>query len=177
MSTTQKHTSFRVGDHVKFDYGQRQLNGVIVEARGGIGARGRHLFKVEVPMDPFDPMTLELAEDEIQAMPSESPAVIRDNAKVIEYLIYGGLISILRSNISGGKNQPRVWLCLDNLGNITHTFVPERGVTGGQMVPYWAIHDSKIFSAKRDVVLEYLLSFGLNHQEAKKVIAEVGTSP
>ncbi|MFO0965639.1 MAG: hypothetical protein U0793_08660 [Gemmataceae bacterium] len=42
-------------------------------------------------------------------------------------LASGGLISILRSNLGGGRNPPRAWLCLDQLGNVTHTFIPERG--------------------------------------------------
>jgi len=129
-------------------------------------------------MDPFDPMTVEMPEDEIEAVSTEEkvPPTI-DKSKIIEYLESGGLVSILRSNISGGKNQPRVWLCLDNLGNVTHTFIPERGVIGGQVVPFWAVHDDKVFSPKRDAVLSYLQSFGLNQQEVEKVVSEVGTAP
>ena len=92
-------------------------------------------------------------------------------------MINGGLISILRSNLSVGKNQPRVWLCLDQLGNVTHTFVPERGILGGQLVPNWAVRDDKIFTAKRDSVVSLLESFGLSQQDAEKVISEVGTTP
>ena len=38
------------------------------------------------------------------------------------------LVSILRSNVSGGKNQPRVWLCLDQLGNVTSITDPAANV-------------------------------------------------
>jgi hypothetical protein len=178
MSTTNKHASFRVGDRVKMDFGPRKLTGVIVEDRGPIGVGGRHLFRVDVPMDPFDPMTVEVPEDEIEALPTEEVAPTRiDNAKIVEYLRSGGLVSILRSNLSGGKNQPRVWLCLDNLGNVTHTFVPDRGVIGGQVVPFWALHEDKIFRPKQDAVLSLLQSFGLSQQESENVLSDVALAP
>ena len=178
MSATHGRSMFHVGDRVRVDFGRRKLTGVIVEALGPIGARGRHLFQVDIPMDPFDPMSVELPEDEIEAIPPGAEVDLPiDKQKITDYLVNGGLISILRSNLSGGKNQPRVWLCLDQLGNVTHTFVPERGVIGGQLVPFWAVHDDKIFTAKRDSVLTFVESFGLNHQQAEKVVSEVGTAP
>jgi hypothetical protein len=151
---------------------------VIVEDRGPIGAHGRHLFQVDFPMDPLEPMSVELPQDEIEAIPpgTEETQPI-DKQKIMDYLVHGGLISILRSNLSGGKNQPRVWLCLDQLGNVTHTFVPERGVIGGQLVPFWAVQDGKVFTPKRDDVLSFVESFDLNRQEAGKVVSEVGTAP
>jgi hypothetical protein len=128
-------------------------------------------------MDPFEPMVVELPEDEMES--AEGTEVVKsiDKERIPEYLVNGGLLSILRSNGSGGKNQPRVWLCLDNLGNVTHTFSPERGVVGGAVVPFWAFHDDKVFQPKRDLVVSYIESFGLNHQEAEKVVSEVGTAP
>lgn len=178
MSTTHEHASFRVGDRVKVDFGPRKLTGVIVEDRGAIGARGRHLFKIDVPMDPFEPMTVEVSEDEIEAVRTDAGATAMiDKGRIIEYLNSGGLVSILRANISGGKNQPRAWLCLDNLGNVTHTFIPERGVIGGHVVPFWAVHDDKVLLPKKDAILSFLQSFGLNLPEAETVVSEVGTTP
>jgi hypothetical protein len=128
-------------------------------------------------MDPFEPMVVELPEDEIEAIAVGTEETLRiDKAKVIEYLVNGGLIAILRSSISGSRNQPRVWLCLDNLGNVTHTFIPERGVLGGQTVPLWAVQDDKILTAKRDSVVSLVESFGSSHQEAERVVSEVGTA-
>jgi hypothetical protein len=171
-------SSFRVGDRVRVDFGRRKLTGVIVEDRGAIGAQGRHLFQVTIPMEPFEPMIVELPEDEMEAVAAEGEgAVSLDKQKIIDYLISGGLISILRSNLVGGRNQPRAWLCLDQLGNATHTFIPERGVIGGQLVPFSAVHDDKIFTPKRDSVLSFVESFGLNRQEAEKVLSAVGTTP
>jgi hypothetical protein len=169
MSTTQGQTSFHVGDRVQIDFGRRKLTGVIVEDLGAIGAHGRRFFQVDIPMDPFEPMSVELPEQEIEAM--------APGTEIMGYLVNGGLISILRSNLSGGKNQPRAWLCLDQLGNVTHTFIPERGLTGGQLVPFWAMQEDKVFTTKQDAVVSFVESFGLNHQEAKKVISEVGMAP
>jgi hypothetical protein len=163
---------------VKVDFGRRKLIGVIVEDRGAIGAQGRRLFQVDIPMDPFEPMSVELPEDEIESVPpgveGDRPM---DKQKITDYLINGGLISILRSNLSGGKNQPRVWLCLDQLGNVTHTFISERGVVGGQLVPFSALHEDKVFAPNLDAVLSFIQSFGLDRQEAEKVVSEVGMAP
>jgi hypothetical protein len=178
MSVTHGQSSFQVGDRVRVDFGRRKLTGVIVEDRGAIGAQGRHLFQVDIPMDPFEPMTMELPEDEMEAIPPGTElARPIDPQRIIDYLINGGLISILRSNLSGGKNQPRGWLCLDQLGNVTHTFVPERGVIGGQLVPFRAVHEDKVFTPKRNAVLSFIESFGLSRQEAEKIVSDVGTAP
>jgi hypothetical protein len=178
MSTPQRKASFRVGDHVRIDFGRRKLTGVIVEDRGPLGVHGRRLYQVDLPMDPSEPMSVELPEDEMELIPPGaeiSPPM--DKQKIIDYLINGGLVSILRSNLAGGKNQPRAWLCLDQLGNVTHTFNPDRGVVGGQLVPFLALRQAKIFTPKLDSVVSFLQSFGLNRQEVEKVVSEVGTAP
>jgi hypothetical protein len=177
MSTTHGQSAYRVGDRVRVGFGRRKLIGVIVEDRGAIGAQGRHLFQVNIPMDPFEPMMVELPEDEIEAAGGAEAAMPIDKERITDYLVNGGLISVLRSNLSGGRNQPRVWLCLDNLGNVTHTFIPERGIVGGELVPFCAVQDDKVFTPKRDSVLSFIESFGLNHQEAEKVVSAVGTAP
>lgn len=177
MSVAQGQSPFHLGDRVRIDFGRRKLTGVIVEDRGAIGAQGRHLFLVDIPMDPFEPMSVELPEDEIESIASESETIRQiDKRKITDYLVNGGLISILRSNL-GGKNQPRIWLCLDQLGNVTHTFVSARGVIGGQLVPFWSVHDDKVFTPERDSVLSFVEGFGLNHREAEKIVSEVGTAP
>ena len=117
------------------------------------------------------------AEDEMEAIVpgSESPPFI-DKKKAITYLANGGLYSMLLENMAGGRNQPRAWLCLDTYGNITHTYYPERGVIGGQVIPSGAMREGRVFAPKRDVVATFLESFGLTHQEAERVISEVGTT-
>jgi hypothetical protein len=129
-------------------------------------------------MDPFEPTTFELPEDEIERMdePME-PGAGLDRDKVISYLVNGGLIAILRSNYSGGRSQPRVWLRPDSAGNVTHTFEKERGIVGGEIVPFMAIHDDKIFSPKREEVVSFLERFNLERPEAEKIISLVGTVP
>lgn len=176
MSTTQSG-AYHVGDRVAFDYGRGTVTGVIVEDHGAIGVKGQRLFQVQVPMEPDEPLLVELAEDEIRPAPSTDPGPSVDPAKAVEYLANGGLISLLRANRAGGKNQPRAWLCPDVLGNVTHTFVPERGVVGGQLVPFGAVHDDKVFAPRRDAVLTFLESFGLGRAAAERVLATVGTAP
>ncbi len=177
MNAVHKHSSFQVGDQVRFDFGRRKVTGVIVEDRGPIGVGGRRLFGIEIPLDPDEPMKLELPEEEIEAIVpgSEAPPSI-EKKKAIAYLSNGGLYSMLLENMAGGRNQPRAWLCLDTLGNITHTYYPERGVIGGQVIPSGAMREGRVFAPKRDVVATFLESFGLTHQEAERVISEVGTA-
>ncbi|MBL8800033.1 MAG: hypothetical protein JNM56_39485 [Planctomycetia bacterium] len=177
MSRSKQQPAFRVGDRVRFNFGKRRISGVVVEDRGPIGVQGRRLFQVDVPLDPFDPMTLELPESEMEAIPAgETPAPL-DRQAIIDYLIHGGLISILRTNLAGGKYQPRAWLSRSQLGNVTYTLVEERGMVGGAIVPVGAIYTNKVAKAKRDQVVKFVESFGLTRPEAERVISEVGTGP
>lgn len=143
-----------------------------------MGVSGQHLYQVLVPMDPFEPAAYELAESEIE--PIHEPAgkgVEVDMERVINYLKKGGLISILRSNGSGGRSQPRVWLCLDSLGNVTHTFIKERGQLGGESVPFMAYREDRVFAPSRNEVTEFLGGFGLNTAQVEDVLETVGTFP
>ncbi len=171
-------SALHVGDRVRVSLGRSRITGVITEDRGAIGVRGRHLYEVLVSMDPFEPTTFELPEDEIEAMDdlAEHGAVMRKD-QIKAYLIHGGLIGILRSNLSGGRSQPRVWLRPDTIGNVTHTFERERGVVGEDVVPFMAVHDDKVFTPKRKEVLSFLRSFNLDPQDAERIISSVGTAP
>ena len=69
--TPQNQETFRVGGRVAFTMGQRRLVGHIVEDRGGIATGGRHLFRVEVPLD-FEPaLVIELPADELIELPAD----------------------------------------------------------------------------------------------------------
>ncbi len=169
--------NFRVGDHVTFPWGVGREKGTVIEERGPIGARGRLLYTVEVPNDPFDPTTLEIAADEMEiAEPLGEKELHLSAAEIIDYLKNGGLILILRSNL-GGKNQPRVWLCRDSLGNVTHTFYEERGLVGGETVPFWTVYEDSVFAPEHDKVAKYLRNFGLSKAQVEDVLAAVGTAP
>lgn len=171
MDKASQQHSYHVGDHVKIDFGPRKLSGIIVEDRGKIGVRGRSLFRIQVLMEPFDPLVVELSEDELK-LELETPPPI-EKGMIVDYLAYGGLISILRSS----EIPQRVWLRHDNLGNVTHTFQAELGEIGGHLAPARAVHDGRIFSPKRSEVLAYLEGFGLEREEAETVLARVGTGP
>lgn len=96
---------------------------------------------------------------------------------IVNYLEHGGLVQILKANMSGGKNQPRVWLARDSLGNVVHTFIAERGSVGGATIPFFALHDNRVFTPKLDEVLSFLSTFGLSERDAKHVATAVGTAP
>jgi hypothetical protein len=172
-----RRPKFRVGDRVRFTMGLRDVAATVVEDRGPIGVGGRRLFTVSVPADPFEPRVFEMPEDDLRLDDRPEPTEL-DKAAVIEYLVNGGLVAILASNRAGGANQPRAWLRLDQLGNITHTFIPERGVIGGGIVPFNALHDfERIFKPKVGEVTRFLEHFGLSAQEIERVLAAVGTAP
>ena len=74
-------------------------------------------------------------------------------------------------------DQPRAWLTFNPRGEVTHTFTAERGVIGGEVVPFFALFVDKVFTAKADEVVRFLTSFGLNASEARAVVDAVGTAP
>jgi hypothetical protein len=178
MNKVRARSSFHIRDRVSLDFGRCKLIGEIVEDCGGLGVGGRRLFRVSIPMDPLDPMVVVVPEDEIESAPSVTNAPVIDGHKIVDYLVNGGLVAILR-RYNGGEKQPKVWLCLDTLGNVTHTFVAERGIVGGEIIPFWVLHDdnSKIFTAHRGEVEAFLKSFDLSLDEAKKIIEAVGLAP
>jgi hypothetical protein len=50
-------------------------------------------------------------------------------------------------------------------------------VIGGATVPFFALHEEKVFTGKKAAVLVFLTSFGLSNHDAEDVLAAVGTSP
>jgi hypothetical protein len=61
---------FRKGDHVKFEFGTRILEGVVKEDRGPIGVKGRRLYLVEFwpTRDSETPSEVELPAVEMTAV-------------------------------------------------------------------------------------------------------------
>ena len=131
-------------------------------------------------MDPYEPEDFTIPENELEPVAKGDPM---DQApgkeEIINYLENGGLVSILMANSSGGRNQPRVWLCRDQLGNITHTFSQDNGLVGGAALPFWVLWENdRIFLPKKDQVVAFLSSsFGLTSEESEAVIEAVGTAP
>lgn len=172
MSATKKATGrFKVWDWVSFRYGAKDLIAQVVEERGPLGKNRRHLYRVSVAGDGGEPDSFEMPEDEMEAVS------VPDKDAIISYLKDGGLVAILRSNLGGGIDQQRAWLTYTPRGRVTHTFVPERGMLGGAAVPFFALHEDKVFAGKEQNVASFLASFGLNRAEAEQVISAVGTAP
>jgi len=166
--------SLAVGDKVQFTLGRHRLRGTLVEDRGRIGAAGRKLFRVRVEMLPGDTQVYELPEDDIHAIDQSQDLTRKE---IIEYLAQGGLVSILRRNMAGGGNQPRVWLTRDSLGNVTYTFSREDGLLGGDTIPFFALHRSKIFRPKKTEVIRFLESFNLRPRDGELIVERIGLAP
>jgi hypothetical protein len=170
---TQKQ--FSVGDSVSFTLGTTSILGVVIDDRGPIGANSVHIYRVRIPNDPYDDDVFEMPEDELAFADHTVESI--PNSSVVDYLAHGGLVQILKSNTSGGKNQPRVWLTRDSIGNVIHTFTAERGTVGGATVPVSALHDNRVVAAKVNEVLSFLKTFGLSHDDARCVVNVIGTAP
>jgi hypothetical protein len=63
-------TSFAVGDTVRILFGGRWTCAEVIEDRGNVGWRGRHLVRVRVSLgDGVDPMDIEMPADETRRLP------------------------------------------------------------------------------------------------------------
>jgi hypothetical protein len=172
MSTTkQRKARFKVGDWVTFVFGPQRVFAQIVESRGILGVKPRPFYRIRLDRDSTEPDSFELPEEELEQ------AALPTKAAVSRYLKEGGLVAILRSNLGDGVDHPRVWLSYSPSGAVTHTFIAERGVVGGAKVPYFALHERKVFTGKQDEVIAFLLTFGLTRGEAEEIVAAVGTAP
>ncbi len=177
MSSRMPKPLYRIGDRVRFQFPGYSVWGTIVEDRGPFGVGGRRQYTVSVPSDPFEPSRYMVSEDRLE--PDREPPTPLAKAEILRFLENSGLIRILMTNPSpDGPRDPRVWLCRDQAGDVTHTLVPERGMVGGAPVPYAAFWGSDgIRAEKRDEVATYLLTFGLTHPEAENLIRVVGVYP
>src|SRR4051794_31653080 len=120
---------FKVGDWVSFQFGARRATAQIIEDRGPLGVNGERIYRIRLDRDSTEPDEFELREAQLE------PASLPDKSAVLKYLKEGGLVAILRSNLTGGKQQPKVWLSYTPRGAATHTFTARRGVIGGATVP------------------------------------------
>lgn len=64
--TTEKTgTGIHVGDSVRLTFGVRKVTGKVVEYRGGIGVKGRKLYRVLVRAGSLEPINIELPADQL----------------------------------------------------------------------------------------------------------------
>jgi len=143
----------------------------VIEDRGRLGVNGRRLYRIQLDMGTEEPFAFEVPEVDLE------PAGVPDKAVILRYLKGGGLVHILRSNLGDEQDKPRAWLSFTLSGDVTHTLEAWRGVIGGEVVPYFALHERKVFAGKREQVVKFLTSFGLTRAEAEDVVRTVGTGP
>lgn len=166
---------FEHGNRVRFQLGNRRVTGEVVRDRGEVGMRGRRLYDVRVPHDPFESQEFLLSEDDLELDREPAPAPPA-KAEILDYLSTGGLVSILLSNTGAGE-QPCAWLYRGPDGQVAHTLVAARGQVGGARIPFWRITpDGRILLPGDGSAGEYLATFGLDEQEAEDVIRTVGTA-
>jgi hypothetical protein len=172
MNTTKnEQPRFKVGDWVAFRFGARDVTARVIEDRGPIGVKGRRLYRISIASELGEPDAFELPGVDLE------PAPLPDSTAVMNYLKGGGLVAILRTNLGGGPDQPRAWLTYTPSGKVTHTLLADQGLIGGAPVPFFALHEYKVFTGKQDQVLTFLKSFGLSQTEAGEVLAAVGMAP
>ena len=163
------------GDHVQFTSGNTSVRAIVVGDRGPIGANKNRILQIRVPDAPYEDEVFEMSEDQLTVIDQEtsrgSPIRVDESR---EYFANGGLVQILRAAAEG---RTAAWLCRNSLGNLTHTFSPDRGIVGGAIIPTNALHGHYIFRPKRDEVLDYLSTFGLSRTDAEQVIRSVGLVP
>jgi hypothetical protein len=165
-----KRPKFRLGDWVTFQYGLRPVFAQIIEDRGQLGANRRRLYRIRVDWELNESSDFEMPEDEMEK-------AVPDTVAILRYLKQGGLVEILHTNLRGGKDQPRVWLTFDSHGEVSYTLDAwRRCIDKGGTVPFWALHENKVFLPKKEAVLDLLASFGLTREEAEEVIEAVGNA-
>lgn len=169
VKKNQEQPRFRVGDRVRVRIGSGKAPGVVAEDRGNFGKDGQRLYFVDTFVDPDIIQPVPRSEDELEPDVEQEPTL--DHDQIIAYLKRPALYAILMNNSPGGRNQPQVWLTRNSLGDVTYTFLPERGGLGGATVPYWALDGhGKVRPEKKEEVIAFLSSFGLNREEAEDVI-------
>jgi hypothetical protein len=162
---------FRVGDWVSFAFGTSRWGAQVIEYRGPLGINGRHIYRLRRDQEYGEPDTFELSEEDLEA------AGIPDKAVLLRYLRDGGLVAMLQENLVRRRERPRAWLSYTPQAELTHTCARDRGVLGGAPVPYFALIEEKVYSAKKEEVLDFLASLGLTRAEAEDVVRAVGTAP
>ena len=92
---------------------------------------------------------------------------------LVNFFVDGGLVRILKGAV-GRDEVPRAWLYQRGQGEVFHTFKESLGKLGGYPVPLYAIEQGRIFEAKQDAVVSYLIEFGLSKREAEYIIQQIG---
>ena len=68
MTTLAPSELLKHGDHVRIEFGYAQVEGIIKEVRGPIGAGGRQLYTVEFEFGGDEPYRMDLPAEKIDKM-------------------------------------------------------------------------------------------------------------
>jgi hypothetical protein len=175
VSNPASSTDFKVGDKVTVPVPLGRAFGTVIEDRGRLGQGGKRLFRVSVPNHPYSTDVFLVDEEEIRHVTQEEQATFEehlDPEAIKEFLVQGGLISLLV------RNTPEpVWLRRGPRNTVTYTFVEGYSSTGGVPPPMYSLHGERIFSGRREAVVDFIKSFGLSNEGAEEVVREVGVAP
>lgn len=175
MSTSTPSVSrFQVGDWVTFPLGARNARAKIVEDRGPLTRDGRTLYRVRMYHDAGSANSRPVS-SETEIPESNLEAAVLDPREVMEYLVKGGLVKILRRN-NGDSDDLRVWLTFNGHGEVAATLHEERGLMGGVAIPCRALDGARIFEPAKDDVIQFLTNFGLDVAQAQHVVNSVGVA-
>ncbi len=162
-------TRFAIGDWVTVVYGAQPVLARVVEDRGPLGVNQRRLYSIELLLYGDEPCIFETPEENLQSADECKNAMS-------DYLRQGGLVDILKLNLSGGKKSVQVWLACSS-GDVEYTRDSERGGVGGAAVPFYALHKDRVFTPMKDEVIDFITTFGFNLDEAESIVRAVGVAP
>lgn len=174
MVSQSKSKRFKVGDKVWVQLPVGRTPGTIVEDRGPLGQGGRHIYRLEIPADPYTPTDYWATETDIERLKQQelnALAAPLPPELTVPFLKEGGLVSLLLQD----GHKP-VWLRLSPYGNITFTLIEGYSGTGGAVPPTQALHGERIRKDKVVDVARFLRTFGLTEEQANDVIRAVGTA-
>ena len=170
-------TALNIGDRVRVPVGVTRRDGLVTDISNPVGVGGRRLVSVALPQEPADPLAWVVGEEEVERIdPHAEPAQV-DAAEAEDYLARGGLISILHANMDDPTSRVRAWLRKNEVGGVSYTSEEAFGAVGGNVVPFRAAANCRVFAPKRAEVIRFVRSFGFDRATAERIVAAVGVAP
>jgi len=174
MATTKtSKPEFHVGEWVTFDLGGQETYGIVADEGDPLSPRRRYTIKWF--QDPYEPEYRFRTAEELSHASTDNILTKPLTRDEIAAYLKQSLLWVLMGDI--GNPASAVWLTRNDAGRVTHTFLPERGLAGGRAAPYDARRGEKITRSKRDEVVRFVESFGLDRKTAEGIVDAIGTAP